>query len=59
MKGGGKGSAASEVWSGRRRERRRVGVTAGVSQHGGEDETDKWAPCVSEWIERRRRERKA
>jgi hypothetical protein len=51
--GGGKGSTASEARSGWRGERRHGGVTAGVSQRGGEDETDKWAPCVSGWIERR------
>jgi hypothetical protein len=57
--GGGKGSATSEAQSGRRGEWRRGGVTAGVNRRGGEDETDKWAPCVSGWIERRHRERKA
>jgi hypothetical protein len=40
-------------------ERRRGGDTAGVGQHGGEDGADKRGPCVSEGIERRRRERKA
>jgi hypothetical protein len=52
--GGGKGSAASEPRSGWCGERRCRGVTARVGRHGGEDETDKWAPCVSGWIERRR-----
>jgi hypothetical protein len=47
--GGGNGSVASEARSGQRGERRR----------GGEDKTDKWGRCVSGWIERRRRERKA
>jgi hypothetical protein len=52
--GGGKGSTASEVRSGRHGEQRRGGVTTGVGRCGGEDETDKWAPCVSGWMERRR-----
>jgi hypothetical protein len=59
MGGGGNGSAASEAWSGQRGERRHGGDTAGVSQRSGEGKTDKWGPCVSGWIERRRRERKA
>jgi hypothetical protein len=54
MRRGGKGSVASEAQSGRCRE-----VTAGVGQRDGEDETDKWAACVSGSIERRHRERKA
>jgi hypothetical protein len=57
--GGGNGSAASEARSGRHGKRQRGGDTTGVGRHGGEDETDKWGPCVSRWIERRRRERKA
>jgi hypothetical protein len=57
--GGGNGSAASETWSGRHEEQRHSGDTAGVGRRGGEDETEKWGPCVSGWIERRRRERKA
>jgi hypothetical protein len=52
--GGGNGLAASEARSGRR-----GGDTAGVGRRGGEDETDKWGPCVSGWIERRHREWKA
>jgi hypothetical protein len=52
------GLAASAARSGRRGERRRGGDTAGVGRCG-EDETDKWGPCVSMWIVRRRRERKA
>jgi hypothetical protein len=59
MGGGGNGSAASEVRSGRHGDRRRGGDTAGVNRRSGEDETDKWGPCVIGWIERRRRERKA
>jgi hypothetical protein len=54
MRVGGKGSAASEARSGWH-----GGVTTGVGRRGAEDEIDKWAPCVSGWIERRRRERKA
>jgi hypothetical protein len=54
MGGGCKGSAASEVRSGWHGERWRGGVTTGVGRRGGEDETDKWPPCVSGWIERRR-----
>jgi hypothetical protein len=57
--GGGNGSAASKAQSGLRGKRRRGGDTAGVGRRGGEDKTDKWGPCVSGWIERRRRERKA
>jgi hypothetical protein len=57
--GGGIGLAASAARSGRRGERRRGGDTAGVGRRGEEDETDKWGPCVSMWIVRRRRERKA
>jgi hypothetical protein len=52
--GGGNGSAASEA-----RSRRHGGDTAGVGRRGGEDEIDNWGPCVSGWIERRRREWKA
>jgi hypothetical protein len=44
---GGKGSTASEAWSGQRGERRRGGVMTGVGRRGGEDETYKWAPYVS------------
>jgi hypothetical protein len=47
-----------EVWSGRRGERRRIGDTARVGRHDGEDGADKRGPCISEGIERRRRERK-
>jgi hypothetical protein len=36
----------------------RSGDTAGVSRRGGEDGADKRGPCISEGIERRRRERK-
>jgi hypothetical protein len=42
-----------------RRHPRHGGVTVGVSRRGGEDGADKWTPRVSEWIERRRQERKA
>jgi hypothetical protein len=38
---------ASEAWSGRRRERRRGGFTAGVGRHGGEDGADKRVPYVN------------
>jgi hypothetical protein len=44
---------ASEARSGRRGERRRGGFTAGVAQHGGEDEADKWGPVVRETRGRR------
>jgi hypothetical protein len=57
--GGGNGSAASEARSGRRGEWQHGGDTAGVGRRGGGDETDKWGPYVSGWIERRRRERNA
>jgi hypothetical protein len=48
--GGGNGSVASEERSGRRGR-----DMAGVGRRGGEDKTDKWGPCVSGWIEGRRR----
>jgi hypothetical protein len=47
MGGGSKGMMTSEAWSGRRKERRRRGFTAGVGRHGGEDGTDTRGPCVS------------
>jgi hypothetical protein len=37
----------------------RGGDTAGVGRRGGEDGADKRGPCVSEGIEKRRREWKA
>jgi hypothetical protein len=53
---------ASEARSGRRGERRRGGFPAGVCLCGGEDGTDKRAPCVSgvsrEGAENGRRESK-
>jgi hypothetical protein len=45
--GGGKGLTASEARSGRRGERRRGGFLVGVGRRGGEDRTNKRAPCVS------------
>jgi hypothetical protein len=48
-----------EVRSGQRGERWCGGDMAGVGRHGGEDGADKWGPCISEGIERRRQERKA
>jgi hypothetical protein len=47
MRGGCKGSAASEARSDSAGERRRRGFLTGVGRRGGEDGTDTWDPCVS------------
>jgi hypothetical protein len=47
MRGGYKGSAASEARSGGAGERRRGGFPTGFGRRGEKDGTDTWDPCVS------------